>query len=63
MKLIDPDHPSFSKPWVRWATTLGPIAWSVVEFSTGNPGWGAIFLGAGIYAGLTLLRRKKPPAE
>jgi len=55
MKLLDPDDPFFSKPWVRWATTLLPLGWGVAEFVLGNPGWGIMFLAAGGYAGWKLV--------
>jgi hypothetical protein len=59
MKFLDPDHPFFAKPWVRWATVLLPTAWGLVElFWVGAPMWGVIFLAAGAYAAWTLLLKR-----
>lgn len=55
MRLIDPKDPFFAKTWVRWATVLAPAAWGVVELALGNPGWAAVFLLAGAYAGWVLI--------
>lgn len=52
--LLDPDHPMFSRPWVRWVTTMAPLAWGVVEFLMGNAFWGLLFVAAGGYAGWKL---------
>lgn len=52
MKFLDPDHPFFAKPWVRWATVLFPIAWGLFElFWVESPFWGLLFIAAGVYAG------------
>ena len=59
MKLLDPDHPFFAKPWRRWVTALVPMAWGVAELSFGNPGWALMFGAAGAYA-LWILILKKP---
>jgi hypothetical protein len=48
--LLDPSHPMFNRPWVRWVTAGFPTAWSLVEFSTGATWWGVAFLAAGAYA-------------
>ena len=45
-KFLDANHPMFRKAWVRWATTLFPLAWGALELYWGNPGWAAIFGGA-----------------
>lgn len=50
MRFIDPDHPFFSRAWVRWATALAPILWAGVELLTGNPGWAVLFGAAGVFA-------------
>lgn len=61
MKFLDPDDPFFRQPWVRWATTLFPLGWSMVEFFwLGSPMWGVIFLAAGAYAGWMLFLNRKP---
>jgi hypothetical protein len=60
MKFLDRDDPFFAKPWVRWATTLVPIAWGLVELLwIGSPLWGAIFIGVGVYAGWVLFAPRK----
>ena len=56
--LLDPSHPMFSRPWVRWATTLLPILWGVGELIWASPFWGLLFIGAGLYAGKVLLVSK-----
>lgn len=58
MKFLDRDHPFFERPLNRWLTTVLPMAWGAVELYTGNPGWAALFLAAGAYAGWELLIRK-----
>lgn len=55
MKLLDADHPFFAPVWRRWATTVLPLAWALVEILTGNPGWAILFGAVGIYAGWVLL--------
>ncbi len=32
-----------------------PLAWGVVEFASGNPGWGLAFLAAGAYLAWVLI--------
>ena len=56
--LLDPSHPMFSRPWVRWATTLLPILWGVGELIWASSFWGMLFIGAGLYAGKVLLVNK-----
>ncbi len=58
MKLLDPADPFFRKPWRRWAVTLAPLAWAAVEFATGAPVFGLLFLAAGLYAGWVLILRR-----
>lgn len=55
MKFLDPNHPMFTRAWVRWATTLFPLAWAGVELWHNSPGWAMIFGGAGVYAGWVLI--------
>ncbi|MDP2737883.1 MAG: hypothetical protein Q8O82_04025 [Pseudorhodobacter sp.] len=50
MQFLDPDHPFFRRPATRWATALVPLAWGGAEAWSGNPGWGVLFIGAGVYA-------------
>ncbi len=49
-KFLDPDHPFFKPVWRRWLTALVPLAWALVEISTGNPLWAVLFGAVGIYA-------------
>ena len=49
-KFLDRDHPVFAKMWVRVATTALPLVWAAVEFWFASPGWGAMFLAAGLWA-------------
>lgn len=55
MKLLDPNHPFFAPVWRRWVTCLAPLAWGAAELAMGNPGWGLMFVAAGVYAGYILL--------
>ncbi|WP_149142779.1 hypothetical protein [Gemmobacter caeruleus] len=55
MRFLDADHPFFRRPVARWGTALAPLVWAVVEFATGNPGWGILFGAAGAYAAWALL--------
>lgn len=55
MQLLDPKHPFFAKTWVRWFWTLLALGMGVVEFLTGSPGWGIMFLAAGGYLGWVLI--------
>lgn len=50
MKLIDPNHPFFARPAVRWATVIFPALWAGVELYTGNPGWALLFGAVAGYA-------------
>lgn len=58
MKFLDRDHPFFASPVTRWLTTLIPIAWGCVEFWTQSPGWGVLFVAAGLWAGYEFFIRK-----
>lgn len=55
---LDADHPMFAKAWVRWVTTILPIAWGVMEFWNNQPMWGLMFVAAGAYAGYTLIYKR-----
>ncbi len=50
MKILDRNDPVFRHTWVRYATAFSPMIWGVVEFVYASPGWGILFLAAGIYA-------------
>lgn len=56
---LDPDHPMFSKAWVRVLTTAVPLGWAGVEFWAGDPFWGLLFGAAGAYAGYQLFIHKR----
>ena len=58
MPLVDPEHPFFAKTWVRWFWIALQLAWGVVEFASGNPGWGLAFLAAGAYLAWALILNK-----
>lgn len=55
---LDPNHPMFAKPWVRWVTTLVPLAWACAELWLGDPMWAILFAGAGGYAFYTLIYKR-----
>jgi hypothetical protein len=57
IRILDADHPMFRRAWVRWATTLLPLAWAGFELWNGSPGWALLFGAAGVYAGYVLLVR------
>lgn len=50
-KFLDTDHPFFRPLWTRVLFTALPLGWAVLEFTTGAPFWGMIFLALGVYAG------------
>jgi hypothetical protein len=52
---LDPNHPMFARAWVRWLTTVLPLAWGAIELWLGNPMWAILFGAAGAYAGYKLL--------
>lgn len=47
---LDPDHPMFRNPVVRWITMLAPSGWAGFELWLGNPMWAILFGAAGGYA-------------
>ncbi|MFN7222407.1 MAG: hypothetical protein ACK4MS_00125 [Paracoccaceae bacterium] len=57
MKILDPNHPFFAKPLVRWLTALFPVGWAVVEFVNDSPGWGVLFAAIGAFAFWVLIVR------
>ncbi|NBZ88034.1 hypothetical protein [Stagnihabitans tardus] len=56
---LDPDHPMFARAWVRWLVSIGPMAWSVLEFWQSEPMWGIIFLAIGAYAFWVLIWNRR----
>ncbi len=57
-KFLDRDDPFFAAPWRRWATTILPLAWGLVELLwLEQPFWAILFLAAGAYAGWELILR------
>ena len=55
---LDPNHPMFAKPWVRWLTCLVPLAWAGFELWLGDPMWALLFGAAGGYAFYTLIYKR-----
>ena len=50
-KFLDPNHPMFRRPWVRWATGILPLGWGLFEFfGNHEPLFGVLFSAAGVYA-------------
>lgn len=46
-KFFDLAIPFFLPVWRRYAASIVPMFWALVEFSSGEPFWGLIFLGLG----------------
>lgn len=63
MQLIDPNHPAYRHLWVRVLIVVVCLGWAVVEFTTGDPFWGVLAGGAGVYAFYVLIWTfdPKPP--
>lgn len=57
MQFLDPNHPFFRPPWVRWATVIVPALWGVFEASSGAWAWSAAFLAIAGYAFWMLIVR------
>ena len=49
-RFLDTDHPMLRPLWVRVLIVAVCAVWAAVEFSTGSPLWGAVFLAFGGYA-------------
>jgi hypothetical protein len=49
-KFLDTGHPMFRPLWVRVLIVALCTGWAVLEFATGSPFWGVLFLGLGTYA-------------
>jgi hypothetical protein len=62
-KFLDPDHPMLRPLWVRILLVAACAGWAVVEFSTGSPFWGVIFLGLGAYAAWAFFIDARPGAD
>jgi hypothetical protein len=58
LKFLDPDHPMFSRRWVRWATVLVPLTWGGVEASVGAWVWAGLFWAIAGYAFFVLILRR-----
>lgn len=43
-------HPFFIPLWRRILTVALCLGWGLLEFSSGNPGWGTLFGGIGLIA-------------
>ncbi|MFT4012526.1 MAG: hypothetical protein QM682_03800 [Paracoccus sp. (in: a-proteobacteria)] len=52
--LVDPNAPFFNALWVRILCVLAPLAWAVVEITSGALFWAIIFAAAGLYLGYAL---------
>ncbi|MDM9628976.1 hypothetical protein QTL95_24050 [Rhizobium sp. S152] len=60
MQLIDPNHPAYRPLWVRILIVGVCLGWSVLEFTKGDPFWGVLSCGAGVYAAYMLFWNYKP---
>jgi len=49
-KFLDTDHPFFRPLWIRILLVAVCAGWGILEFVTGSPFWGVLFLGLGAYA-------------
>ncbi|MEX2691660.1 hypothetical protein [Rhizobium mongolense] len=65
MQLIDPNHPAYRRVWVRALIVGLCLGWAALEFITGDPFWGVLSAGAGVYAFYMLFWtfKPQPPAE
>jgi hypothetical protein len=64
MQLIDPNHPTYRRLWVRIAIVVVCVGWGIFEFvGGGDPFWGVLALGAGAYSFYMLIWTfdPKPP--
>ncbi|MDQ6434347.1 DUF3329 domain-containing protein [Mesorhizobium sp. LHD-90] len=60
----DRDHPWLRPLWRRVAIVAVCAAWSALEFYSGQPFWGVLAGGMGVYgAWMYLLNYPKPEAE
>lgn len=65
MKFLDPFDPIFEKAWVRYLSVYPALAMGAVEFWSGEPFWGMIFVALGGYAfyQLFIVRPKGPKGD
>ena len=49
-KFLDTEHPMLRPLWVRLLLVAICLGWAVLEFVTGSPGWGILFLALAGYA-------------
>ena len=49
-KFLDTSHPFFRPLWIRILLVAICVGWGIMEFVTGAPFWGIIFLSLGAYA-------------
>lgn len=63
MQLIDPNHPAYRHLWVRIVIVVVCVGWGIFEFIGGDPFWGVLALGAGVYSFYMLIWTfdPKPP--
>ena len=62
--MIDPNHPFYAPLWRRLLIVAVCFVWAGVEFYSGEPFWGIIVGGVGIYATYKLfLEKRSAPAE
>lgn len=64
LQIIDFSHPFYLPRWRRIAIVAVTGFWAVLEFSTGNPAWGAGFAALSAYLvwGFFLVPLPLPPA-
>lgn len=47
--MFDLDHEFFKPLWIRITVTAVALGWALLEFLTGAPFWGVLFLAAGLW--------------
>ena len=62
-KLFDLNNPFFRPLWRRIAVIVVCLGWGLFEFTMGEPIWGALFVGLGLYCAWIFLFDYKPRAE
>ena len=61
-KFLDTEHPMLRPLWVRLLLIAICLGWAVLEFVTGSPGWGMLFLALGGYAAWGFFIAPRPGA-